>query len=100
MAGEVRSIVRCRDGKCMSDKPLQLSAAQVSQLSKLNDHFRNEFIHFKPQGWYIERALLPQIILTTVEIVEMLMAHPLVLYKIEDEQKAIRHRSGVLVVAS
>ena len=78
---------RCRDGKCMSDKPLQLSAAQVSQLSKLNDHFRNEFIHFKPQGWYIERALLPQIILTTVEIVEMLMAHPLVLYKIEDENK-------------
>ena len=32
------------------DKPLQLSAcSRLSWLSKLNDHFRNEFIHFKPR---------------------------------------------------
>jgi hypothetical protein len=78
---------RCRNGKFMSNEPLQLDAAQANDISRLHDHFRNEFIHFTPKGWCIEKAGLPRMVRAAVDVVEKLMSHSRVLYKLDDGQR-------------
>lgn len=78
---------RCRNGKYMSNEPLQLDEAQANDVRRLHDHFRNEFIHFTPKGWSIERAGLPRMIRAALDGVEKLMAHSRVLYKLENAQR-------------
>ena len=54
------------------DVPLKLSPAQTKDLHKLHD-FRNQFAHYAPLGWAIQKAGLPRIILTASETAEHLM---------------------------
>jgi hypothetical protein len=56
---------------------LKLSAGQKRDLRRLHREFRNQFIHFAPQGWSIELAGLPGIILTAIDTtVELMLGQP------------------------
>jgi hypothetical protein len=52
--------------------PLKLSATQIKDLHKLH-YFRNQFAHYAPKGWGIEKEGLPRIVLTASETAERLM---------------------------
>jgi hypothetical protein len=52
--------------------PLKLSATQIRDLHKLH-YFRNQFAHYAPMGWAIEKAGLPRIVLAASETAEHLM---------------------------
>jgi hypothetical protein len=52
--------------------PLKLSATQIRDLHKLH-YFRNQFAHYAPMGWAIEKAGLPRIVLTASDTAEHLM---------------------------
>jgi hypothetical protein len=53
----------------------------------LHDEFRNEFAHFKPQGWGIKKGVLRQIVGTAVDCIERLMTFDDVSYKLDDNKK-------------
>ncbi|HXG79782.1 MAG TPA: hypothetical protein VNJ31_10660, partial [Methyloceanibacter sp.] len=67
--------------------PLCLDSQQRKDLRRLNDEFRNNFMHFTPKGWSIERIGLPRIILTAVGAIGHLMSQPQVIYKLDDTQR-------------
>ena len=67
--------------------PLSLSDQQRKDLRRLNDEFRNNFAHFTPKGWSIERVGLPRIILTAVDAIHHLMTQPQVAYRLEEAQR-------------
>jgi hypothetical protein len=67
--------------------PLSLSRQQTKDLRRLNDNFRNNFAHFTPKGWSIERVGLPRIILAAVDAIQHLMKQPQVAYKLEEAQR-------------
>lgn len=52
--------------------PLKVSATQIRDLHKLH-YFRNQFAHYAPMLWAIEKAGLPRIVLTASEMAEHLM---------------------------
>jgi hypothetical protein len=66
----------------MDGHPLKLGEAQTQDVRRLHRDFRNEFAHFVPKGWAIEKAGLPRIICAAVDATEMLMAHPRVIRKL------------------
>lgn len=78
---------RVQRGEFTDGHPLRLSAHQLKDVRKLHTHFRNSFMHFVPQGWSIERAGLPRIILTAVDGVEFLLTHDRVSYKLSGNKK-------------
>jgi hypothetical protein len=47
---------RSRRSELMDAHPLKLSKAQADDIVKLHTQFRNEFAHFVPKGWSIEKA--------------------------------------------
>ena len=51
---------------------LDLSISQKESFEKLFN-FRNQFIHFKPQGWVIDMRGMSQIFLSNMEIVEYIV---------------------------
>jgi hypothetical protein len=55
---------------------------QTRDVRRLHREFRNEFAHFVPKGWSIEKAGLPRIIRAALDTTEMLMAHPRVVRKL------------------
>jgi hypothetical protein len=73
---------RCRKARCMDGHPLKLSEVQTRDVRRLHREFRNEFAHFVPKGWSIEKAGLPRIIRAALDTTEMLMAHPRVVRKL------------------
>ena len=78
---------RCRKTRCMDGHPLKLSEAQSQDVSRLHREFRNEFAHFIPKGWSIEKAGLPRIIRAAVDTTEILMTHPRVICKLSGNRK-------------
>jgi len=59
--------------KSITELGLKLSEQQEKDIRRLHDYFRNQFSHFIPMGWGIEKAGLPRIIETTLGAVQMLM---------------------------
>jgi hypothetical protein len=72
---------RCRK------KALVLSSGQSRDVRRLHQEFRNNFAHFMPKTWSIEKAGLPRIILAAVAGVEMLMARDDVSLKMSGNRK-------------
>jgi hypothetical protein len=52
---------------------LRLSDGQLAQLRKLDEHLRNNFIHFVPKGWSIEAAGLPALIRCAANLIDTAM---------------------------
>jgi hypothetical protein len=66
-----RLLRRCTSG---SEPLLKLTPKQRRDISRLHDHFRNNFVHFLPhQGWSIPKAELPPIINAAMDAVASLM---------------------------
>ena len=78
---------RCRKGDFMQGQPLKLSHSQTRDIKRLHKDFRNNFAHFVPAGWSIEKAGLPRIVRAAVDTIETLMAHPKVIYKLSGNRK-------------
>jgi hypothetical protein len=66
---------RCGQEKWMDGVPLKLSTTQSIDITRLHSHFRNNFAHFVPKGWSIEKRGLPRIIFAALDAIEMLMGH-------------------------
>jgi hypothetical protein len=54
-------------------KPLVLTPNQRRDIKRLHCHFRNNFAHFTPKGWSIEKVGLPRIAEAALDAVEDLM---------------------------
>jgi hypothetical protein len=54
-------------------EPLVLTREQCRDIRQLHHEFRNNFAHFTPKGWSIEKAGLPRIIAAALHAVEDLM---------------------------
>jgi len=59
--------------KCVSELGLVLSGDQRKDIERLHDNLRNNFVHFTPKGWSIEKAGLPRIIETALDALTHLM---------------------------
>jgi hypothetical protein len=59
--------------RCLSTLALKLTEQQHADINRLHCHFRNNFAHFAPQGWIIERVGLPRIVGAALHAVEDLM---------------------------
>ena len=88
---------RCRKTECMDDEPLKISETDVQDIISLHDHFRNNFSHFVPKGWSIERACLPRILLAALYATELLLLHRRISYKLTgNKQRRICARMQVI----
>jgi hypothetical protein len=72
LADFITLLERCCE---MQGQLLTLSQSQVKDIKQLHKHFRNNFAHFVPKGWIIEKAGLPRIICAAVDATEVLMDH-------------------------
>jgi|SRR5215510_15532206 hypothetical protein len=66
-------------------EPLALSPDKLEDIKLLHRHFRNQFAHFVPMGWSIEKLGLPRIIETALDTVNELLNR--VTLRIEDDQQ-------------
>jgi len=80
-------LVRCQDKKRMQDEPLVLTTAQLKDICKLHEEFRNHFAHFVPMGWRIEKVGLPRIIGAAIDCIEDLMGCTQALQKLTENRK-------------
>jgi hypothetical protein len=70
--------------------PLVLTPKQRKDIERLHDRFRNDFAHFVPQGWGIEKAGLPRMIRATLDAAGELMHRYYVIgHMDEDQQKRL-----------
>jgi hypothetical protein len=72
--------------KCV-DAGLELTAKQREDINRLHNYFRNNFMHFTPKGWSIEKAGLPRIIGAALDATERLMAVPKVAIHLDAVQQ-------------
>jgi hypothetical protein len=68
-------------------EPLVLTPGQDDDIRRLHDHFRNNFVHFTPKGWGIEKAGLPRIIGAALDAAEQLMGRHHVMVHMDDDQQ-------------
>jgi len=80
-------LARCRQTRRMDGQALKLGNAQAKDIIRLHKEFRNNFAHFIPASWYIEKAGLPRIICAAVDATAMLMGHSRVMYKLSGNKK-------------
>jgi hypothetical protein len=63
---------RCQQGSPPIFEPLVLTPEQRRDIKKLS-FFRNEFAHFTPKGWWIEKVIFPRIVGVALDVTEDLM---------------------------
>jgi len=80
-------LTRCQENGYMQGQPLKLGSSQLADIERLHEHFRNNFVHFVPKGWSIERGGLPRITGAAMDALETLMQHPNVDRKITGNRK-------------
>jgi hypothetical protein len=82
-------------------EPLVLTNRQRRDIGRLHREFRNNFIHFMPQGWSIEKAVLPRIIAATLDAAEALMRRDYVTRLLDvDRQQRLQERLTVALAAA
>ena len=77
----------CIAGRKPILEPLVLTPKQRKDIERLHDHFRNDFAHFVPQGWGIEKAGLPRMIRATLDAAGELMHRYYVVGQMDDDQQ-------------
>jgi hypothetical protein len=82
-------------------EPLVLTFQQRRDIRRLHREFRNNFIHFMPQGWSIEKAVLPRIIAAALDAAEALMRRDYVTRLLDvDRQQRLQERVTVALAAA
>jgi len=77
--------------RCRKELGLALEPQQLRDICRLHKHFRNDFAHFTPKGWSIEKEGLPRLIGAALDAVDDLEHFPLVLNR-EDSQRVVNER--------
>jgi hypothetical protein len=72
---------------CRKQHKFTLEPQQIKDICRLHGEFRNDFIHFSPKGWAIEKAGLPRIIGAALNAIEQLMGQANVLVHLEEDQQ-------------
>lgn len=75
-------------------KPLALSASELEDVERLHAILRNNFAHFQPKSWSIERAGLPRILNVALSVVEEIMLGEELNHKLSGNRKR-RLRKGI-----
>ena len=73
--------------KCVKDLGLEWPPQRIEDIKRLHGSFRNEFMHFTPKAWSIEKAGLPRILVAALSAVEELMAAPRAALHLEDSRR-------------
>jgi hypothetical protein len=81
-----RLLDRCIAGSAIFE-PLVLTPEQHANIKRLHDEYRNSFAHFIPQGWSIEKAMLPAMIVAALDVVELLIHRHYVIGHMDEEQQ-------------
>jgi hypothetical protein len=68
-------------------EPLVLTHQQCRDIRRLHRAFRNNFAHFVPKGWSIEKVGLPRIIGAALDVLRELMNRSQVAYHMEEDQR-------------
>jgi hypothetical protein len=68
-------------------EPVVLTRQQCRDIRRLHREFRNNFVHFIPTGWGIEKVGLPRIIGAALDVVEDLMNRRQGTYRMEEHQR-------------
>jgi len=71
-----------------------LTRQQCRDIRRLHREFRNNFVHFIPTGWGIEKVGLPRIIGAALDVVEDLMNRRQVTYRMEEHTAHCEARLG------
>ena len=70
------AIKRCQDPKWMTmtslSEVLKLSDKQKESIRRLNERYRNVFVHYQPMSFIIEIHEMPNIVLDVLEVIEFL----------------------------
>jgi hypothetical protein len=74
--------------RCRKRLDLHLTKEQLRDIRRLHNQFRNNFAHFTPKGWSIEKAGLPRIIGTALDVVEYLMTKQRPSLHLDEENQA------------
>ena len=78
-----------------------LTYQQRRDIRRLHREFRNNFIHFIPQGWSIEKVVLPRIIRAALDAAEALMRRDYVTRLLDvDRQERLQARLTVALAAA
>jgi hypothetical protein len=67
--------------------PIKVVDEQIADIRRLHDHFRNNFVHFVPKGWSIEKEGLPRIIKVALLAIELLMNSDRPMIHMSDQQR-------------
>jgi hypothetical protein len=78
---------RVQTDRFTDEEPLHPTTAQLDDINKLHDEFRNNFEHSAPKTWSIEKASLPRIISAVIDCTEILMGHTQVLLRLTGNRK-------------
>jgi hypothetical protein len=76
---------RCITGR-PNFEPVVLKPSQLKDIKRLHEHFRNNFAHFTPKGWSIEKMGLPRMVGAALDAVGQLMSRSEVTYRFEESQ--------------
>jgi len=60
----------------------RLTSQQFHDVRRLHRHFRNNFEHFRPLSWSIEKAGLPRIVGAALDGIELVMQHESVVIRL------------------
>jgi hypothetical protein len=69
-----------------SEPLLVLTPDALEDIRWLHGQFRNNFLHFRPQGWSIEKAGLPRFIRVALDAVERLMTRSTMVARQSEKQ--------------
>lgn len=87
--------------RCMTKRPnyepLVLSDGNLNDIKRLHKEFRNNFAHFTPKGWSIEKEGLPRIARAAIDAIECLMSQDQVTYRMTGNR--LRRLKGNLQAA-
>lgn len=64
-----------------------ITTEQFRLIHKLHKNFRNNFTHFVPTGWLIQVAVLPPVIKSALDLIEIAMQQPQVVMHLNGNQK-------------
>jgi len=85
---------RCRNRP--TGKSLLLTEPEMRDIEKLHGALRNNFAHFRPKGWSIERAGLPRIVGVALNVIEQIMFGDELSYKLSGNRtRRLRKGLGV-----
>jgi hypothetical protein len=78
--------------RCMTEDKrfgpaLVLTDQQLKDIKRLHAEFRNNFAHFQPKGWSIEKEGLPRIVGAAMDATDWLMSHDKVTYRMSGNRR-------------